>query len=132
MSSTACRARSRFSFALSRAWTVCRWARPMNTVLTASPATANSNTTSAAPLAAGLLRRHVAQRAEQVAGRGQAAVAADVGQAEVGDEQRAGPVQEQVGRLDVAVDHAELVGVLQGVGRGGAPAGDGAEMFARA
>src|SRR5262249_49104320 len=53
------------------------------------------------------------------------------GQAEVGDDGPAAGVEEDVGRLDVAVDQAALVGVVQGLGdlgdevgrgRGGKPA----------
>ena len=64
------------------------------------------------------LRRHVAQRAQDVAGVRQivAAGSGHLGQAEVGDPHRAAHVQQQVGRLDVAVQDALLVGVFQGIG----------------
>jgi hypothetical protein len=65
------------------------------------------------PLGQGLLRTHVADRADQVAGHGHAGVTLHAGQAEVGDPQLAAPVDEQVGRLDVAMDDALVVGVLQ-------------------
>ena len=39
-----------------------------------------------------------------------------LGQAEVGDPRVAVPVEQDVGRLEVAVDHAVLVGVLDGLG----------------
>ena len=45
-------------------------------------------------------------------------------QAEVGNPDIADRIQEQVRRLDVAVQHAALVGVRQGVGHLGAQAGD--------
>ncbi len=63
--------------------------------------------------AQGLLGAHVAQRADHVAGQRQLAVARDLGQAEVGDPQVAAHVHQQVARLDVAVDDAQPVGVLQ-------------------
>jgi hypothetical protein len=69
-----------------------------------------------------LLRAHVPQRPEQVAGDGQLGMAADQGQPEVGHPQLAAGVEQEVGRLDVAVDDAHLVGVLQRLGRLGAQA----------
>ena len=78
-------------------------------------------------LAGRLLGAHVAQRAEQVAGLRQAGVGVELGQAEVGDPDVAAAVDQQVGRLDVAVDDAELVGVLQRLGRLRRQPGDGAE-----
>ena len=71
-----------------------------------------------------LLRGHVPQRAEQVAAHRQAGVGAEPGQAEVADVDLAGAVQEQVAGLHVAVDDAERVGVLQGVGGVGDQLGD--------
>ena len=83
-------------------------------------------------LAEGLLGAHVAQRAEQVAGHGQAGLGVELGQAEVGDPEAAAGVEQQVGRLDVAVDDAERVGVVQGLGRLDAQLGHGAEEGPRA
>ena len=60
-----------------------------------------------AGLAEGLLGAHVAERAQQVAGHGQAGVVLELGQAEVGDPEVAAVVEQQVGRLDVAVDDAD-------------------------
>ena len=77
-----------------------------------------------------LLRGHVPQRAEQVAAHRQAGVGAEPGQAEVADVHLAGGVQQQVARLDVAVDDAERVGVLQGVGGVGDQFGGAAEELA--
>ena len=48
----------------------------------------------------------------------------ELGQAEVGDPDVPQRVQDQVGRLDVAVQHASLVGVSQGIGDLGAQPGD--------
>ena len=63
-----------------------------------------------------LLGAHVAQRAQQVAGRRQARIALEAGQAEVGDPQVPQGVDHQVRRLDVAVQHPLLMGVLQRLG----------------
>ena len=63
-----------------------------------------------------LLGAHVPQGAQHVAGRRQARFALEAGQAEVGDPQVAPAVDDQVRRLDVAVEHALLVGVLEGLG----------------
>ena len=66
-----------------------------------------------------LLRGHVVQRAHHLPRPGQREVAGvaaqQLGQAEVGDLHAALAVQQDVLRLDVAVDDALLVGVLQGV-----------------
>ena len=76
-----------------------------------------------------LLRAHVTQRAHQVARHRQAGLAVlHVGQAEVGHPQLAAPVQQQVGRLDVAMDDAQLVGVVQRLGRLDAQLGHAAEV----
>ena len=61
-----------------------------------------------------LLRTHVTQRPHQVARHRQAGLAVlHVGQPEVGHPHAAATVQQQVARLDVAVDDAHLVGVVQ-------------------
>ena len=64
-----------------------------------------------------LLGAGVAQRAQNLPGDGEADVAADLGQAEVGDPELPARVQKQVGRLDVAVDDAHRMGVFQREGR---------------
>ena len=64
-----------------------------------------------------LLRTHVTQRADQVAGDGQAWVALHLGEAEIRHPQVAGPVHHDVCRLHVTVDDALLVGVMQRLGR---------------
>ena len=67
--------------------------------------------------AAGLLGGHVARRAHDVAGAGQARLALhQLGQAEVGDLRDALVGEHDVGRLDVAVDDPVLVGVVEGPG----------------
>ena len=60
-----------------------------------------------------LLRAHVARRPEHIAGQRQPGVPRDAGQPEVGHPQAPAAVQEQVGRLDVAVQDALLMRVLQ-------------------
>ena len=85
----------------------------------------------AVPLAAGLLRTHVGRR-PGVAGAVDH-VLVPQRQSEVGDERTAGGVEEDVARLDVTVDDAALVGVLERLGDrrdqrrapGGARAGRG-------
>jgi hypothetical protein len=65
------------------------------------------------PLRERLLGTHVPVGAEDLAGHRQVAVAQRVREPEVGDPQLAEAVDEQVPRLDVAVDDAELVGVVE-------------------
>ena len=65
----------------------------------------------------GLLGGHVGGRAQDRAGDGQARVGLDpLGQAEVGDVGLALGVEQDVGRLQVAVQDAALVGVVDGLG----------------
>ena len=71
-------------------------------------------------LALGLLRAHVRGRAEDLAVDGHRHVAGlPLGQAEVHQLRLAAFVEHDVGGLDVAMDDAHLVGVLQRVGDGG-------------
>ena len=72
--------------------------------------------------AGGLLGRHVGERADHVAGACERVLPAQVRNAEVrqlrGPASRAGRVgHDHVLRLDVAVDHAPLVGVGERVGQ---------------
>ena len=60
-----------------------------------------------------LLGAHVSQRAEHIAGLRETAVRVNVSEAEVGNPQGAALIQQQVRRFDVAMNHAELVGVLE-------------------
>ena len=82
-----------------------------------------------AALAVGLLRAHVAERAEDVAGHGEVGPVWVIGQPEVGDPEVPAGIDHQVRRLDVAVDDAHLVGMFQGLGRLDAPLGHRAEEF---
>ena len=59
---------------------------------------------------------HVAERAHQLARLRQILPLRELGQAEVGHPDVAHRVQQEVRRLDVAVQHAAQMGVLQGVG----------------
>ena len=79
------------------------------------------------PLAQGLFRAHVPQRSQHVAGHRQVGLARQPRQAEIGHPEVAGAIDEQVGRLDVAVQDAVLVGVLQRVGSLDSEMGDGAD-----
>ena len=66
-----------------------------------------------------LLRGHVAGRADDCAGVREIAVAFDaLGQAEVGDVRRAVGVEQDVAGLEVAVQDAALVGVVDGASDG--------------
>ncbi len=62
------------------------------------------------------LRGHVPNGANDVARLGQVGAVGSLGQAKVGDPQRAVGVEQQVGRLDVAVQHALAVRVRQPFG----------------
>ena len=68
---------------------------------------------------------------DDVAGHRQAAVGLHPSQAEVGDPQVAPDVDQQVGRLDVAVDDPQAMGVVEGLGGLQAQVGDGAEIGGR-
>ena len=68
-------------------------------------------------LAGGLFGRHVFGRAQDVAGAGQPRVAEQTRDAEVGELHAAVGGQEQIARLDVAVDDAAVVGVTQRAAR---------------
>jgi hypothetical protein len=74
------------------------------------------------------LRRHVAHGTNDVARARQVATVIGLGQSEVGDPQCAVRVQEQVRRLDVAVQHALAVGVRQSLGRLKAELGNAPEV----
>ena len=64
-----------------------------------------------------LFRAHVTERAQQVAGHREVGVALDTCQAEVGEPQAAAGVDQEVRGLDIAVDDAAGVGMLQRLGR---------------
>ena len=68
-------------------------------------------------LARGLLGRHVGRSAQHAAGEGHALLPLDsLGQAEVGDVRVALVIQEDIGRLQVAMEDAALVGMVDGIG----------------
>ena len=69
------------------------------------------------PLRQRLLGAHVAERAQQIAGHGQPGVILQPRQPEIRDPEVALHVQQEIGRLDVAVHDAELVCVIQSLGR---------------
>ena len=73
-----------------------------------------------------LLRAHVAERAQQIAAHRQVAVAFDGGQAEIGKPQRPALINKQIRRLNISVDDAAAVSVLQRFGRLNAEPGNGA------
>ncbi len=67
------------------------------------------------PLA--LLRRHVSRGADQRAGSGELRLAEDVGDAKIGQHDAAILGEKHIGRLDIAVKNALLMGVIQRRGR---------------
>ena len=69
------------------------------------------------PRAERLLRAHVAERAQQVAGHREVRAAFDAGEPKVGEPQTAALIDEQIRGLDVAMDDAARVGVLERFGR---------------
>ena len=77
-----------------------------------------------------LLRAHVAQRAQDVTRDGQTIIAVDLRQAEVGHPEPALGVKQEVARLDVAVEDASLVGVVQRQSGLERQAGRGADVVA--
>ena len=82
-------------------------------------------------LALGLLGGHVTGRAEHGAGLGVAVLGIEAfGQAEVSDLGDAALRQQNVGRLQIAVQNALLVGVLNGVGQVENELGGGAAAWA--
>ena len=81
-------------------------------------------------LARRLLGRHVAGRADDGGGRRQIPLARQpLGQAEVGHVRLAGAVEQDVGRLEVAVEDAALVGVVHGAGDGRQQLGRGPRII---
>ncbi len=66
--------------------------------------------------APGLFGAQVAKGADDVAGLRQVATVNEVGEAEIGDPEVARPVDQEVCRLDVAVDDSEVMGMGQRLG----------------
>src|SRR5216684_360763 len=77
------------------------------------------------------LRGHVSERADEVARTGRVAPLV-FGQSEVADPSLPFLIQQNVGRLDVAMNHSLLVGVHQGVGHLKSDAGHAAIVLGRA
>ena len=67
-------------------------------------------------LAAEALRRHVAQRADQIARRRQVCLLDELGDAEIRHPYRPLFVQQQIRRFDVTVQHSLSMGIRQRVG----------------
>ncbi len=81
-----------------------------------------------AALSPRLLWAHIAQGAHQFTSGAQAGMTLQQRNAEIGNPQVAAPVHQQVGRLDVAVDHTLLMRMVQGLGRIDAQLGHVAEV----
>ncbi len=77
-------------------------------------------------IARGLFGAHIAWRSQNIAADCQIASGLGDHQPEIGDPGVPGTVDQQVQRLNVAVDDAHLVGMFQGLGRLTAKPGDGA------
>ena len=85
-----------------------------------------------APGAGGLLGGHVAGRAQdRAADRQRAVLTGPLGQAEVGDVRASLAVEQDVRGLQVAVQEAALVGVVDGAGQGSHQPGGGLGVVAR-
>src|SRR5262245_38061631 len=76
-------------------------------------------------LGEGLLRAHVTESPNQISGHGQACLTVAMSHPEIGDPKpRPFPLRsngskgfnDKVGRLDITVDHAELMGMFQRLG----------------
>ena len=74
--------------------------------------------------ARGLLRGNIAWRADNRAAQGESRVVQAFGEAEVRDVRLAIPVEQDIPRLEVAVEDASLMGVMDGAGEGGEELGD--------
>ena len=72
----------------------------------------------------GLLRAHVAESPDHVAGVRQTEIAGKARQAEIGDPERAVVVDQEVGRLDIAMEDPQAMCVVECVGRLNAQSGD--------
>ena len=65
----------------------------------------------------GLLGTHIAQRAEQIARARELHVGMKLRQTEIGDPEIAAPIKQQIAGLDVAMDDAHRVGMIECHGR---------------
>ncbi len=72
----------------------------------------------------GLLGAHVPERADHVAGVRQAEIAGESRQAEIGDPECTVGIDQEVGRLDVAMDDTQAMGVVERIGGLGTQPGD--------
>ena len=72
----------------------------------------------------GLLGAHVTERTDHVAGMSQAEITGKPRQSEIGDPERTIRVDQQVGRLDVAMEDAQTMGVVKCIGRLSTKSGD--------
>src|SRR5262245_23335518 len=64
-------------------------------------------------LAQSLLRTHVSERADQIAGERKALITMTAGQAEIGDPNVALRIEKEIRRLDIAMNDTHLMRVIQ-------------------
>lgn len=79
---------------------------------------------------AGLFGTHVPQGADEISGCRHAGIGFDLGQSEVGDPDLSVGVEQQIGRLDIAMDHAVFVRIGKSTGDLASDPGDPPESVA--